>query len=85
MAETFKSFLMANFAKSEEVNMFNKFKYSQRYMKVWLNIFLIIFFSVHVLVLIWKETFSFYPGLSRYPLIFLIVADIILYVLLKKK
>ena len=77
MAETFKSFLMANLAKSEEVNTFNKFKYSQRNMKVWLNIFLIIFFCTHVFVLILKETLSLYPGLSRIPLIIMIVAYII--------
>ena len=77
MAETFKSFLMANLAKSEEVNTFIKFKYSQRNMKAWLNIFLIIFFCTHVLVLILKETLSFYPGLSRIPLIIMIVAYII--------
>ena len=77
MAETFKSFLMANFAKSEEVNTFNKFKYSQRNMKVWLNLFLIISFCTNGMVLILKETLSLYPGLSRLPLIIIIVADII--------
>ena len=75
MAEPFKSFLMANLAKSEEVNTFNQFKYCQR--NVWLNMFLIFSFGGHVLVLILKETLSFYPGLSRYPLIIMIIADII--------
>ena len=84
MAATFKSFLMENFVKSEEVNTFNKFKYSQRNMKVWLNLFLIISFCTNGMVLFLKETLSLYPGFSRVPLIIMLVADTILYFLFKK-